>query len=79
MSSGRVLVTRPSPDAEATAVLVADLGFEPVLAPMLVIERLAAPKLPARIDAVVLTSRNALPMLPASLRPGRGARGGAAR
>lgn len=66
MCSDKVLVTRPAPDAAATARLVAAMGFEPVVAPMLTIRPLAA-RMPARIDAVLLTSRNALPGLPASL------------
>ena len=66
MCSDRVLVTRPAGDAEATARLVAAMGFAPIVAPMLTIRPLAA-RLPARIDAVLLTSRNALPGLPASL------------
>ena len=66
MCSDRVLVTRPAPDAEATARLVAAMGFVPVVAPMLSIRTLAA-RMPGRIDAVLLTSRNALPGLPASL------------
>lgn len=63
----RVLITRPAPGGEETAALVAALGFDPVLAPMLTIRALPVGPLPPRIDAVVLTSRNALPGLPPAL------------
>lgn len=56
-----VLITRPEPGASQTAVRVAALGFEPVMAPALAIEP-ADPKLPAcgKIAAVLVTSGNAL-------------------
>lgn len=66
MSLGRVLITRPAADAEVTARCVAAIGFEPVIAPMLEI-RTATVRLPVRVDAVLLTSRNALPALPVML------------
>ncbi len=67
MSSVRtVLITRPTKDAGTTARLVAAMGFEPVLAPMLTIRALPV-RLPVRVDAVLLTSRNALPGLPTTL------------
>ncbi len=62
-----VLITRPSPGAEETAARVAALGLEPVLAPMLSVRSLPLRRLPARIDAVVLSSRNGLAGLPPSL------------
>jgi uroporphyrinogen-III synthase len=62
-----VLVTRPSPGAEETAARVAALGLDPVIAPMLSIRALPAGNLPARLDAVLLTSRNGLLGLPSSL------------
>ena len=62
-----VLVTRPLPDAEATAARVAALGWHPLLAPALRIE-LREFKLPeGAIQAVLLTSANAVASLPASL------------
>ena len=53
---------------------VAALGFTPIMTPMLAIRLLPA-RLPppARLQAVVLTSANALPSLLATLLPGRGA------
>ncbi len=63
-----VLITRPSPGAEETAARVAALGLDPVLAPMLAIRMLPGDwLLPARLDAVLLTSRNGLLGLPPSL------------
>ena len=62
-----ILITRPSPGAEETASRVAGLGLHPVVAPMLSIRQLRLGRLPARIDAVLLTSRNGLLGLPASL------------
>lgn len=65
--SRRVLITRPAPGAEETAARVAAMGFDPVLAPMLAIRALPLARLPERIDAIVLTSRNGVPGLSASL------------
>ncbi len=62
-----ILITRPSPGAEETAARVAALGLRPVVAPMLSIRQLPLGRLPARIDAVLLTSRNGLLGLPAAL------------
>lgn len=62
-----VLITRPAPGAAETAALVAAMGFAPVLAPMLTIHALPVAPLPEQIDAIVLTSRNALPGLPPAL------------
>jgi uroporphyrinogen-III synthase len=60
-----VLVTRPEPGASATAARLRALGFEPVLAPLLVVEQLAA-NLPApdTVRAVLATSGNAVAALP---------------
>lgn len=57
-----VLVTRPAADAAITADRVRALGFEPVVAPVLQIvpERVHPPR---RVDAILLTSGNALPAL----------------
>jgi uroporphyrinogen-III synthase len=62
-----ILITRPSPGAEETASRVAGLGLRPVVAPMLSIRALPIGRLPKRIDAVLLTSRNGLLGLPPSL------------
>lgn len=61
-----VLITRAEPGAHDTVIRVAAMGFTPIAAPMLAIRPLPA-RLPARIQAVLLTSANALPALPASL------------
>ncbi len=64
-----VLVTRPAAQAEATAAVLRALGHEPLLDPMLVIEPLPLPDLTAEgVAAVVLTSANATPALPATLK-----------
>ncbi|MCS6854535.1 MAG: uroporphyrinogen-III synthase [Elioraea sp.] len=64
-----VLVTRPEPDAQATAALVRQRGFHPVVAPMLRITPLPA-RLPppGRVQAVLAGSLNAVRTLPESLR-----------
>lgn len=63
----QVLVTRPAEQAAATARRLEATGFAPVLAPALVIhaQRLAA--IPP-VQAVLVTSANAIPALPARLR-----------
>jgi len=63
----KVLVTRPEPGAAATAARLLDLGHEPVAAPCLVISprKLALPVAPA---AVIVTSLQAIPALPDTLR-----------
>ena len=58
-----VLITRPEPEASETARRVSALGLTPVIAPMLEIQRVPA-NLPLSADAVLLTSRNAIPALP---------------
>ena len=56
----RVLVTRPEPQASATAALLEARGHVVHKAPLARIERLAPPLPPAAaVDAVVLTSANA--------------------
>lgn len=62
-----MLVTRPEPGASRTASALRDAGWQPVLAPMLAIHR-RAPKLPppAAVQAVLVTSANALPALDAA-------------
>ncbi|MGH7121307.1 MAG: uroporphyrinogen-III synthase [Acetobacteraceae bacterium] len=62
--AGAILITRPEPGASATAAHLLGRGFIPVLAPLLRIRRLQ-PRLPGpdRIQALVVTSANALPAL----------------
>src|SRR5882762_4439564 len=56
-----VLVTRPHPDAEATASSLRAKGLEVLLAPMLRFEPVAFhDDMDARYDAVIVTSANAL-------------------
>lgn len=57
-----VLITRPEPDASETARRVSALGLTPIVAPILEMQRVPA-DLP-ETDAVLLTSRNAVPALP---------------
>ena len=64
--SRTILVTRPAPEGEATAALLAARGWTPLLAPMLRIRPVAA-DLPEEIAAIALTSGNAIPVLPARL------------
>jgi uroporphyrinogen-III synthase len=64
-SAGGVLITRPSGSASETARRVAAMGLRPIQAPMLEIAPLRArlPQ-PGRLQAVLITSANALPALP---------------
>ncbi len=67
MTSARgVLVTRPEPGASDTAARLSLSGWHPVMAPVLRIETqtLAAPR---HVQAVLVTSGNAIPALPATL------------
>lgn len=59
-----VLVTRPEPQATRTAALLTERGHRTHIAPLAVIE-LLRPALPpaAAVDAVLLTSANAVPAL----------------
>ncbi|MCU4178412.1 uroporphyrinogen-III synthase [Bosea sp. BH3] len=59
----RVFVFRPEPDAERTARIVADHGFEPMVAPLFKVVRLSDIAPEGSFDAIVLTSGNAVPML----------------
>ncbi len=54
-----VLITRPQEDATSTAKRIEALGFSPVLAPMMQIQSLA-PAIPANVQALLVTSGNAL-------------------
>lgn len=64
---GAVLITRPEPGACETAGRVASLGFDPVIAPLLEIRAVRA-ALPSadRVQAILATSGNAVPALPAT-------------
>lgn len=64
-----MLVTRPRPDAEATAVQLAAMGFAPVLLPLTQIVAAKVEQAPeaGRFDAVAVTSANAIRHLPAPL------------
>lgn len=65
----RVLVTRPSGQAQATAELLRRRGHEPLVDPVLAIEPVPLPKIEAAgLTALVVTSANAVPALPATLR-----------
>jgi uroporphyrinogen-III synthase len=62
-----VLVTRPEPGAHRTAARLVELGFRPVLAPMLAVRMQAADlPAPAEVQAVLVTSANAVAGLPAA-------------
>lgn len=60
-----VLVTRPEPGGSATARRLREMGFAPVMAPLLTIQSLAR-ALPAResLRGIVIASQQALPALP---------------
>jgi uroporphyrinogen-III synthase len=62
-----VLVTRPDPGASATSARLSELGYAPLAAPLFGIhpKRARLPD-PARLQAAVATSGNALPGIPAS-------------
>jgi uroporphyrinogen-III synthase len=66
-----VLVTRPEPGAAETAKRLAELGWRPVLAPALVLAPRppGARPLPARLQALLLTSRAAARALPPEAFP----------
>ena len=64
-----VLVTRPEPGAAETAARITALGLRPIIAPLLMIAQRHATLPPsARVQAIVATSRNAIPALPTSHR-----------
>jgi uroporphyrinogen-III synthase len=66
---GAVLITRPEPGAGETAARITALGLRPIIAPLLMIAPRRANLPPsARVQAIVATSRNAIPALPASHR-----------
>ncbi|RYE31288.1 MAG: uroporphyrinogen-III synthase [Hyphomicrobiales bacterium] len=59
----RVFVFRPRPDAERTARAIAEHGFEPVVAPLFEVIRLADAAPEGAFDALVLTSGNGVQAL----------------
>ncbi len=59
----QVLITRPEPDASETARRVSALGFEPVVGPVLEVHH-GQVTCRTPFDAILITSRNALPALP---------------
>ena len=64
-----VLITRPEPGASETAARVAALGLLPVVAPLLQIHTLPGAWPPSgQVQAIVVTSGNAIGALPASHR-----------
>ncbi len=62
----KILITRPEPGASATAARLAALGHDPVLAPCLEITRLPW-RLTEPAAALIVTSAQAIPSLPAAL------------
>lgn len=68
-ASASVLITRPEPGASETAERVASLGLLPVVAPLLEINTLSVAWPPSgEVQAILVTSGNAIPALPASHR-----------
>jgi uroporphyrinogen-III synthase len=68
-TAASVLITRPEPGASETAARVAALGYRPVVAPLLEISPLHTTLPPsAHVQAILATSSNAIPALPASHR-----------
>src|SRR5436305_9304945 len=62
-----VLITRPFAGGEATSRLVASMGWRPLLAPVLKVAPIATQlPPPTGLQAVLVTSANALPGLPAA-------------
>src|SRR5690348_946173 len=60
-----ILITRPEPGASETAGRVAMLGYQPVLAPVLTVQSRGVSLPPAeRVQAILVTSGNAIPLLP---------------
>jgi uroporphyrinogen-III synthase len=59
----RVWITRTLPEAKSTAKAVADLGCDPIIAPMLEVTRLRVDWPKTLPDAVILTSAHALEAL----------------
>jgi uroporphyrinogen-III synthase len=67
MAPDGVLITRPAPEAAATASRVAALGFRPVVAPVMTVQTLRAPLPPAPVQALVIASARAIAALPSGV------------
>jgi uroporphyrinogen-III synthase len=63
MNRRAILITRPAEDAATPAARIEALGYRPVVAPMMRITR-RTPTLPGHVQAILVTSGNALPALP---------------
>lgn len=61
-----ILITRPEPGASETSRQIAALGWVPVVAPMLRVRPLPA-SVPTTVEAVLISSGNGVPGLPAAL------------
>lgn len=58
MTAPRVIVTRPSPDAESFSAALAEAGFTAIPSPVMEIKTLGAPADLARVGAIAFTSAN---------------------
>jgi len=66
---GGILITRPEPGASETAARVAALGYHAIVAPLLEIRPVRAVLPPSGdVQAILVTSGNAIPAVPASHR-----------
>ncbi|GLS30221.1 uroporphyrinogen-III synthase [Mesorhizobium albiziae] len=65
--NGRVLVTRPQPGASRTALRLAKAGFEPVVLPLTEIRPIVAEPVSTAVDAIAVTSANAIRSASAAL------------
>ncbi len=63
----KVLITRPEPGASVTAARLTAMGHTPIIAPCLAIKPTAL-NLPEAPAAIIITSGQAIPTLPASYR-----------
>ncbi len=63
----KVLITRPEPGATTTAARLTAMGFTPLIAPCLAIKPIAL-NLPQAPTAIIITSSQAIPGLPAHYR-----------
>jgi uroporphyrinogen-III synthase len=63
-----ILLTRPADDSAATAARIEAMGYRPVIAPMLKIQS-RKPSLPRDVQAILVTSSNALHALPPCATP----------
>lgn len=61
----QILITRPEPGASTTAARLAAMGHDPLIAPCLAIKPIAL-NLPQAPAAIIITSSQAIPALPAA-------------